>query len=87
MALDVSVCRLFKASASNVVKWPGAIEPRQWGLYYKVSCKICLKGRTGTVYKIHNVAVHILWNTRYVHAQTAQLKEQTVQRTPKPART
>jgi hypothetical protein len=87
MALDVFVCHLFKASASNVAKWSGAIEPRQWGPYYKVSYKICLKGRTGSVYKIHYVAVHVLWNTRYVYAQTVQLKEQTVQRTPKPART
>jgi hypothetical protein len=83
MVLDVSVRHLFKASGSNVAKWPGAVEPRQWGPYYKVSCKICLKGRTGSVYKIHNVAVHVLWNTRYVYEQTATLKQQTFPRTPK----
>ena len=70
-----------------VAKWLGAVEPRQWRPYYKVSCKICFKGRTGSVHKIHDVAVHVLWNTRYVYAQTAHLKEQTVQRIPEPART
>jgi hypothetical protein len=82
MALDVSVRHLFQASGSNVPKWSGVVEPRQWGPYYKVSCKICIKGRKGSVYKIHNVAVYDVWNTRCVYAQTAQLKEQTVQRTP-----
>jgi hypothetical protein len=85
MALDISVRHLFKASGSNVVKWSGAVEPQQWGPYYTVSCKTCLKRRTGSVYKIHNVAAHVLWNTRYVYAQNVQLKEQTFQRTPKPA--
>jgi hypothetical protein len=82
MALDVSVRHLFKASGSNVAKWSSAIEPREWCPYSRVPCKICLKGRMGSVYKIHNVAAHVLWNTRYVYAQTVQLKEQTVQRTP-----
>jgi hypothetical protein len=36
MALGVSVCHLFKASANNVAKWSGAIEPRQWGPYYSL---------------------------------------------------